>query len=99
MAQFSIELQQVEQSINDYKKSIDDFTNMANSLVPIINELRTSGWVSNAGNAYFEKYNDSWKKNFDMHIKILTFLKECLIEAKRDYEQLYEQSKQLANDI
>jgi WXG100 family type VII secretion target len=99
MAKLKIDLNQLQQTIKDYQKSIDDFTQMKDNLDHAIEELQTSGWVSGASTQYFSTYKETWKKNMDMHIKILTHLEDCLIKAKADYDELYAEIPNLGVDL
>lgn len=99
MTKLMIDLSQLQQTINDYRKSIEDFKYMEDNLDHAIEELQTSGWVSGASTQYFSTYKDTWKKNMDMHLKILDHLNECLVEAKTDYDSVYEKIPNLGNDL
>jgi WXG100 family type VII secretion target len=99
MAKLKIDLDQLQQTILDYNKSIDDFTKMKDNLDKVIKELKNSGWVSGASTQYFSTYEDTWKANMDMHIKILAHLEVCLTKAKTDYDGLYADIPNLGSDL
>jgi WXG100 family type VII secretion target len=99
MDKLMIDLNQLQETINDYKTSIEDFKQMKDNLDNAIEELKTSGWVSGASTQYFTTYEDTWKTNMDMHMKILIHLKDCLTKAKIDYDALYEVIPSLGADL
>lgn len=99
MAKLVVDLEQLQQTINDYKKSIEEFTKMKGDLEKAIEDLKSSGWVSGASTAYFETYEDTWKSNMEMHMKILGHLEDCLVKAKADYDELYVLVPSLGDDL
>ena len=99
MAKLKIDLNQLQQTSLDYKQSIDDFTLMKTNLDKVIKDLKKSGWVSGASTQYFSTYEDTWKANMDIHLKILTQLEKCLTEAKVDYDDLYADIPNLGADL
>ncbi|MBC8059801.1 MAG: WXG100 family type VII secretion target [Clostridiaceae bacterium] len=99
MSKFSIDLNQLQLTINDYKKSIEDFNQLKSNLDNAVEELKTSGWVSGASTQYFSTFKETWKTNMDMHIKILTHLEDCMVKAKVDYDSLYANIPNLGTDL
>ena len=99
MAKLEIDLDQLQITINDYNKSIEEFDKMILDLDNAIEKLKASGWVSGASTQYFSTYKDIWKANMNMHSKILTQLQDCLAQAKPDYESLYDTIPSLGTDL
>ncbi|MDY2735225.1 WXG100 family type VII secretion target [Intestinibacter sp.] len=85
------------QSINSYEEAINLFEENLSELNKSIDDLRTSGWVSAASQAFFESFDNKWKTNMELHIKVLRHFKECLELAQNDYRELDELAKGLTN--
>lgn len=45
---------------------------------------------ANGADAFFENYDDSWKKDFDKHISYLKHLRDCLATAKTAFHERYD---------
>ena len=84
-----IDISQLETTIKDYEKSIEDFENLIATLESSVDALKNSGWKSAASDEFFKTFDEKWKKNIDMHIKVIEHLKECLKYARTEYETLY----------
>lgn len=85
-----IDFDQLNTTIADYEKSISDFQLMIKNLDKYVDALKNSGWDSAASKAYFNTYDETWKKNMEVHIKILDQLKDWLNEGKKEYVTLYD---------
>lgn len=84
-----IDLDQLNTTITNYDASINDFEMLIKSLDNSVDALKNSGWKSAASDAYFKTFDETWKKNMEAHILIVKHLRDCLIEAKREYESIY----------
>lgn len=84
-----IDLLELNSTISNYKKGINDFEIMKKNLESAVDLLKNSGWNSAASNKYFESFDETWKKNMETHILILNYLKECLEEAQKEYDAVY----------
>lgn len=85
------------QSIKSYEEAIGLFEENLSELNKSIDNLRTSGWISPTSEAFFESFDNKWKKNMELHIKVLRHFKECLELAQNDYRELDEVAKGLLN--
>ncbi|HHW47062.1 MAG TPA: WXG100 family type VII secretion target [Clostridiaceae bacterium] len=94
-----IDFDQLNDTIKDYEKSIDEFETLVNTLTASVDALKNSGWKSAASDAFFKTFDETWKKNIEMHIKILIHLKECLNYAKTEYETLYNSIPSIGNSL
>lgn len=94
-----IDLDSLSTAITNYNNIIDDFENAVKETEKAINSLRTSGWKSGASTAYFMTYEDSWKKNMQKRIKIITHLRDCLKKAYDEYTGVYEEMMKLSDDL
>lgn len=73
-----------------YDESIETLESTVKSLSETIEELRTKEWKSNGADAFFENYDDSWKKEFEKHISYLKHLRDCLATAKTTFHEKYD---------
>ena len=99
MENLRIDLTQLQTTIQTYQTSITELRTASQNLDAAINILRNSDWKSGASTQYFAKYDDSWKQNMDRQLKILEHLKDCLDEAKTEYQGLYNQVHTLGQNI
>ena len=65
-----------EYTISKYQESIDLF--------------EESGWDSAASEEFFNTFDNKWKYNMELHIKILNHFKECIKSSQEDYKKLDE---------
>jgi len=94
-----IDLDQLNETITEYEKSYNDFESLISTLSASVAALQNTGWKSAASEAFFQTYEETWKTNMQMHLKIINHLKECLINAKNEYEALYESIPSISNSL
>lgn len=85
-----IDLDQLQKTIEDYGQTIEDFISTQNMLDKAKTDLESSKWKSGASEAFISKYQDTWKANMEMHVKILTHLQTCLAEAQKEYGAIHD---------
>ncbi len=73
-----------------YDESIETLESTVKTLSKAIDELRTKAWKTNGADAFFENYDDSWKKDLDKHISYLKHLRDCLATAKTAFHERYD---------
>lgn len=95
--QLKVDFDVFDQSINEYQRAIDLFEEMLGELNKSIDDLRSSGWISAASEAFFETFDNKWKSNMELHIKVLNHFKECLESARSDYRELDELAQAIVN--
>jgi len=94
-----VDLDQLNETITAYEKSYNDFESLIQTLSASVEALKNTGWKSAASEAFFLTYDETWKTNMQMHLKIIKHLKECLINAKNEYEALYESIPSIGNSL
>lgn len=99
MAKFRVDTDVLQSTINTYATVIDDIEKAISDAQKAIDVLRTSGWKTNASRAFFDNYDKSWKTNVNNRVKVIKHLKECLEDAKSDYETLCSEASRLGNSI
>lgn len=73
-----------------YDESIETLENALNELSTTIEELRSQQWKSNGADAFFQNYDDTWKKELKDHISYLKHLRDCLATAQSLYHEKYD---------
>ena len=79
-----------EYTISKYQESIDLFEESLNKLNKSIDILIKYGWDSAASEEFFNTFDNKWKYNMELHIKILNHFKECIKSSQEDYKKLDE---------
>lgn len=99
MAKFKVNTDTLQETINAYQTAISDIEQAIKDAEQAIDVLKTSGWKTNASKAFFENFDSSWKTNINNRVKVITHLKECLQDAKNDYEELCSEASRLGNSL
>ena len=81
-------MQAVKNTYNNCVKSMDE---LQSSMQAIVDEVRDA-WKSEAGDAFFEKYDNEWLKGFTQYKEVLDHMALNLNQASGRY---YEITKQL----
>ncbi len=89
----------MQNTINEYQSIYDGIQDLKNRLSKDMEDLRDVYWQSEAGTAFFAKYNAGWADNVDVYLKVVDFLKTQLIDAKGKYEALYQEAEKLKIDL
>ena len=96
MAKFlCVDFDALNETIDLYESSLDDFKSMISKLDKVIGTLKSSEWKSDAATAFFNSYDENWKQNMQKHILIIEHLKECLEEARKEYDSLADDAQDL----
>ena len=74
----------------NYKRKYVKFEETLNKLNKSIDILKTSGWDSAASEEFFNTFDNKWKYNMELLIKILNHFKECIKSSQEDYKKLDE---------
>ncbi|MBU5337329.1 WXG100 family type VII secretion target [Intestinibacter bartlettii] len=77
-----------EQTISQYQESIDLFEDTLNKLNASMDTLKGSGWDTAASEVFFNTFDNKWKYNMELHIKVLKHFKDCMQKAESDYREL-----------
>lgn len=73
-----------------YDESITTLEDAVRTLSESIDELKTKAWKTNGADAFFNNYDDSWKKDINAHISYLKHLRDCLQKAKDTFHSEYD---------
>ena len=61
----------LDKAKTNYSTYAQDMKTLKTKLESAVDDIR-SGWKSDAGDAFFKKFDDEWKKNFDDYINVMT---------------------------
>ena len=99
MAQFKVDTDVLQTTIQTYSSIIDDIQGAVREAQQAIDLLRSSGWKTNASRAFFDNFDLSWKNSMNDQVKIIKHLRECLLNAKNEYGDLYTEASQLGINL
>ncbi len=72
----------------DYSKVAADLRTVASKLDSSLNQLKSSGWTTPAGTAFYDMVDTGWKDNIEKYADLLDTLNGILEEAANSYEDL-----------
>lgn len=84
----------LETAKNNYSSYAQRMKSLKEKLVKATEEVR-GGWDSDAGKAFFEKFDDEWKKNFDDYTKVVEHMADNMNIAKNKYQAIFDQADKL----
>ncbi len=99
MAKFKVDTDEISRTISNYETAIEDINSAIKEAEDAIEVLKKSGWKTKASETFFDNFDSSWKSNINKRIQVIKHLKECLVEAKNDYDKLCEEASGLVNTI
>lgn len=73
-----------------YSNIATDLRDMSNKLDKCINDLKSNGWTTPAGTAFYKMVNMNWRDNIEKYAALLDTLKIILDDAATQYESLVE---------
>lgn len=82
-----------------YNEEIKSFEDAKKGVETALDELKSSGWVSNAGSAWFEAVDMSWGETIDYHIRVISELAKELGIASREYQEVYDKQCRLTKHL
>ena len=94
MADLVYDTELIEDTITAYNECVESMTTLETSMKDMVEDVKKA-WKSNAGDAFFEKYNDEWLKGFKQYREVLEHMAENLGAAKKKYEEVTTQAKSL----
>ena len=89
-----IDKEALEKAKNDYYSYAQQMRELRKSLVNAINEIR-AGWRSDAGKAFFEKFDDEWDDNFLDYIEVLEHMSKNMEIAENKYQTVFDEADRL----
>ncbi len=99
MAKLKVNIDTLQTTIQTYDTEITNLRAARASIQSSLSSLKSSGWDSNAGKAWFSLLDDEWLKNIDFQIRMLERLRNNLIIAKDEYMEVYNEQQALKNSL
>lgn len=70
-----------------YVDAVSKMTEIQKKMQIMVDSVK-DGWDSDAGTAFFEKYDEEWLKGFNQYKEVLTHMSENLNTAEGKYTQI-----------
>lgn len=70
-----------------YVDAVSKMTEIQKKMQKMVDSVK-DGWDSDAGTAFFEKYDEEWLKGFNQYKEVLTHMAENLDTAQGKYTQI-----------
>lgn len=86
----------IQQVVRIYDESVSSMDSMLKDMDNMVDDLR-QGWKSEAGQAFFDKYNDDWLNGFVQYQEVLLHMSKNLGIANREYQSVTEKAKDLSD--
>lgn len=77
---------------NRYKNIAIELRNMATSLNNCLSQLKSEGWTTPAGTAFYDMVETNWEDNIKKYADLLDTLKDILDQAAQQYDNLVSNS-------
>ena len=79
---------------NNYSSYAGDMELLKTKLETAVDDIR-SGWDTEAGETFFAKFDDEWKKNFDDYIAVINHMAENMQIAINEYQEIVNEAEEL----
>lgn len=89
-----IDNEAIQTAKDEYNNYQTEMATLKRELEAAISELKKS-WKSDAGNKFFEKFDDQWVKNMSDYIVVLQHMQTNLNTAKNKYQDIYDEADRL----
>lgn len=70
-----------------YTDAVSKMTEIQKKMQKMVDSVK-EGWNTEAGDAFFEKYDEEWLKGFNQYKEVLTHMSENLNTAQGKYTQI-----------
>lgn len=77
-----------------YDRCAEKMKSLRDDLKSAVDEIR-SGWDSDGGKAFFEKFDDEWYKNFNDYIAVIEHMSDNMQKSKSKYQPLFDEADKL----
>ena len=78
----------------NYSTYADDMDILKSTLETAVEDIRKD-WKSDAGDAFFTKFDDEWKKNFDDYINVINHMSSNMQIAQNKYQAIFDEAEKL----
>lgn len=88
-----------EEAMETAKSSYDScalrMKTLRDNLKTAVDDIRT-GWDSDGGKAFFEKFDNQWYKNFNDYIAVIEHMSDSMAKSKSKYQPLFEEADKIS---
>jgi len=81
---------EIREAAKAYNEQAEKLRTLSSELNDLLNDLKTTGWTTEAGKAFQEMANVNWEQNVNKYADLLDTLVKILTESCNDYEDLSE---------
>lgn len=99
MSKLKVDFDVFEQAINTYNTEVEGFRAARDGVQQALDDLKSSGWVSNAGTAWFDAADMDWVGVINYHIRVINELIKELKIASKEYHEVYEKQRSLVKHL
>lgn len=94
MSYLQYDTDKLEQTKKVYEDSVTVMNDIQTKMSDMVNEVKDA-WKSDAGDAFFNKYNDEWLKAFTQYKEVLEHMAANLDIANNEYSEITQQANAL----
>ena len=94
MAYLQYDTEKMNAVKDTYNKSAETMDKIAKNMNNMVETIKTA-WKSEAGEAFFKKYNDEWLKGFNQYKEVLEHMAANLNDASGKYSEITDDIKAL----
>lgn len=98
MAVLKYDIEVMQSVKKDYTDCISEMKSLKKKMQKMVSEIEDA-WKSEAGTAFFEKFNDEWLDSFTQYVEVLQHMSENLSYAKGKYSQITEKADAIKFDL
>lgn len=95
MASLKVDLDVLNRTIHTYNDEIENIENARTNVQRALRQLEHSGWKSQASEAWFSLLDDEWLQNIRFQIRVLKRLRDNMVIAKSEYQDIDDERKRL----
>lgn len=98
MSYLKYDIEKMIEVKNAYVKAVEQMESIKTNMQNMVDEVK-EGWDTEAGDAFFEKYDEEWLKGFNQYEEVLTHMSENLNTAQGKYTEITNLAKKTKLNI
>ncbi len=99
MAKLKVDFDVLEETARVYNNEVQNFEEARDGVKQALDELKSSGWVSQAGSAWFDAVDMDWVETINFHIRVITELSKEIGIASKEYREIYNKQCELSKHL
>lgn len=84
----------MESASSNYADCVSRMTMLRNNLQRAVDNIKAD-WQTEAGKAFFQKFNDEWYKNFNDYIDVINYMSDNMRKSKNRYQVVFDEADKL----